>query len=106
MRGGSSIMDASAGKVVYLEVDNAEVHSAAECSFMNTLQRFTLSVIHDEKELGMRAGFFTLVRKSFDWKEVSHSFYKLSSILFDLFTAYPLQPRFEQVLSRYLLCTS
>ena len=52
-------MDASAGKVVYLEVDNAEVHSAAECSFMNTLQRFTLSVIHDEKELGMRAGFFT-----------------------------------------------
>ena len=62
MQGESSVMDASAGKVTYLEVDNAEVHSAAECSFMNTLQRLTVSVIHGEKELGMRAGTLTLVR--------------------------------------------
>lgn len=64
MQGESSVMDASAGKVTYLEVDNAEVHSAAECSFMSTLQRFTVSLILDEKELGMRRGTFALVRQN------------------------------------------
>ena len=32
---------------------------------MNTLQRLTVSVIHGEKELGMRAGTLTLVRSKF-----------------------------------------
>jgi hypothetical protein len=102
LQGESFVMNASAPKITYLEVDNAEVHSAAECSFMNTLQRFTISEIHD-KELGTRAGTFTLVRKIL---LTGKRRYKLFSILFDLFKAYPLQPEFKQLLSRYLLCTS
>ncbi len=44
LQGGSFVMDDFAAKLTYLEVNNAEVHSAAECSFMNTLQRLIVLV--------------------------------------------------------------